>query len=91
MANGKGGFSQFAMDKLPSRKPPCNICKDEMKNYYFVGNYDPFDLPDENQTLIPAKDLDLYKEVEYLKAETLIREDTDVEKIQSMSYDYARA
>ena len=41
--------------------------------------------PDEEQTLIPAKDLHLFREVEYLKAETVITEDTDVEKIASMS------
>ena len=81
MSNGKGWFGKHSLPPLPPQKPKCKICVDDMKNYVFVGTYDPFDLPDENQTLIPAKNLDIYRKVVNLHADTVITEDTDIKRI----------
>ena len=81
-------FSKNSHEALPPQKPKCKICVSDMKNYVFVGNYNPFDLPDEKQTLIPAVDLDKYVEVVNLLADTIISEDTDIERIKRVGYEY---
>ena len=91
MSNGKGWFSENAIEPLPKKPAQFPECSEDLKNYIWTGDKDKTPLVDEpeGKYWIKAQDIDKYQEVGKLHADYIVEEETTLDDHNYKSYPFS--